>query len=54
MALNAHRKHKIYLAATLRYGLGSEDPEEVSFFNKIKEEMKANKQKGCMGITRED
>ena len=31
--------HKIYLAATMNYGLGSNDPEELAYYNKIKKEM---------------
>ena len=31
--------HKIYLAATMNYGLGSDDPEELAFYNKIRKEM---------------
>ena len=31
--------HKIYLAATMKYGLGSKDPEEFAYYNKIREEM---------------
>ena len=31
--------HRIYLAATMNYGLGSDDPEELAYFNKIKKEM---------------
>ena len=31
--------HRIYLAATMNYGLGSEDPEELAYYNKIREEM---------------
>ena len=54
MPLTAHRKHKIYVAATMGYGLGVDDTEEVAFYKKIKEEMKADKQKGHMGIIRED
>ena len=54
MALTAHRKHKIYLAAILGFGLGSDNPEEVTFYNKIKEEMKENKKYKNMGMTRED
>ena len=54
MALTAHRKHKIYLAAIMEYGLGSDDLEEVAFYNKIKEEMKADEKKGHLGITRVD
>ena len=31
--------HRIYLAATLNYGLGSDDAEELAYYNKIKKEM---------------
>ena len=31
--------HRIYLAATMNYGLGSEDPEELAYYNKIRKEM---------------
>jgi len=54
MSLSSHRKHKIYLAATMGYGLGSDDPEEVAFYNKIREEMKDDKKNGHMGIVRDD
>ena len=39
MALSSYRMHKIYLAATMKYGLGSYDPEELTYYNKIREEM---------------
>ena len=39
MPLPSYRMHRIYLAATMNYGLGSEDPEELSYYNKIKKEM---------------
>ena len=39
MALSSYRKHRIYLAATIKYGLGSKDPEELAFYNKIREDM---------------
>ena len=39
MALSSSRIHKIYLAATMRYGLGSNDPKELAYYNKIREEM---------------
>ena len=35
--------HRIYLAATMNYGLGSDDQEELAYYNKIRkkiEEMK--------------
>ena len=31
--------HRIYLAATMNYGLGSDDPEELAYYNKVKKEM---------------
>ena len=39
MALSSYRMHKIYLAATMKYGLGSNDPEELAYYNKIMGEM---------------
>ena len=36
------------------YGLGSNDPEELAFFHKIKEEMKEGKKNGQVGIGRKD
>ena len=39
MALSSYRIHKIYLAATMRYGLGSNDPEELAYYSKIREDM---------------
>ena len=38
MPLSSYRMHRIYLAATMNYGLGSEDPEELAYYNKIKKE----------------
>ena len=39
MALSSYRMQRIYLAATMNYGLGSDDPEELEYYNKIKKEM---------------
>ena len=39
MALSSYRMHKIYIAATMNYGLGSIDPEELAYYNKIRKEM---------------
>ena len=39
MALSSYRMHKIYIAATMNYGLGSYDPEELAYFNKIRKKM---------------
>ena len=39
MPLSSYRIHRIYLAATMNYGLGSADPEELSYYNKIRNEM---------------
>ena len=39
MPLSSYRMHKIYLAATMNYGLGSDDPEELAYYNKIRKEI---------------
>ena len=39
MPLSSYRMYRIYLAATMKYGLGSNDPEEFAYYNKIREEM---------------
>ena len=44
MPLTPHRKQKIYIAATMGYGLGSDDLEEI----------KEDKKNGHMGVIRED
>ena len=36
MPLSSYRMHRIYIAATMNYGLGSDDPEELSYYNKIR------------------
>ena len=54
VTLSPHRQHKIYIAATMGYGLGSEDPEEIAYYEKIKEEMKKDRELGNMGISRTD
>ena len=39
MSLSSYRMHRIYLAATMNYGLGSDDSEELAYYNKISKEM---------------
>ena len=39
MTLSSYRMHRIYLAATMNYGLGSDDPEELTNYNKIRKKM---------------
>ncbi len=39
MALSSYRMHRIYIAATMNYGLGSDDDEELAYYNKIRKEM---------------
>ena len=39
MELSSYRMHRIYLAASMNYGLGSDDPEELAYYKKIKKEM---------------
>ena len=39
MPLSSYRMQRIYLAATMDYGLGSDDIEELAYYNKIRKEM---------------
>ena len=41
MSLSSYRMHRIYLAAIMNYGLGSNDPEELAYYNKLRREMDA-------------
>ena len=39
MPLSPYRMHRIYIAATMNYGLGSNNPEELAYYNKIRKEI---------------
>jgi len=39
MPLSSYRMHRIYIAATMNYGLDSDDQEELAYYNKIRKEM---------------
>ena len=54
MTISHHKQHKIYIAAVMGLGLGSEDPEEFEYYNKIREEMKKDVKNGYKGIKRTD
>ena len=54
MSLSSHRKHKIYIAATMGYGLGSDDPEELALYEMIKKEIEKETKNKNMGIQRSD
>ena len=54
MSLSSHRQHKIYIAATMGYGLGSEDPEELALYEMIKKEIEKESKNRNMGIQRTD
>ena len=54
MSLSSHRQHKIYIAATMGYGLGSEDPEELALYQMIKKEIEKDSNNRKMGIQRTD
>ena len=41
---------RIYLAATMNYGLGSDDEEELAYYNKIRKEMADRKNPIKKGI----
>ena len=52
MSLSSHRQHKIYIAATMGYGLGSEDTEELALYEMIKKEIEKGSINRNMGIQR--
>ena len=54
MILSYHRKQKIYIAATMGYGLGSEDPEELALYEMIKREIAKKSKDINTGIQRPD
>ena len=39
MPLSPYRMHKIYIAATMNYGLGSDNLEEIAYYNKIRKQI---------------
>ena len=39
MTLSSYRMHRIYLAVSMGYGLGSDDPEELAYYKKLRKEM---------------
>ena len=39
MALSSYRMHRIYIAAVMGYGLGSDDPDELAYYKKLRKEM---------------
>ena len=39
MTLSSYRMHRIYLAVTMGYGLGSDDPDELAYYNRMRKEM---------------
>jgi len=39
MTLSPYRVHRIYIAATMNYGLGSDNLEEIAYYNKIKKQI---------------
>ena len=54
MNLSSHRQHKIYIAATMGYGLGFEDPKELALYQIIKKEIEKGTKNRNMGIRRTD
>ncbi|MDA9714054.1 hypothetical protein N9U37_00315 [Prochlorococcus sp. AH-736-N10] len=39
MSLSSYRMHRIYIAAVMGYGLGSDDPDELAYYKKLRKEM---------------
>ena len=54
MNLSPHRQLKIYIAATMGYGLGSEDPDELAYYDMIKDVIEKDRKNRNMGIKRTD
>tara|TARA_Y100001968_G_scaffold138647_1_gene126759 strand:+ start:45 stop:224 length:180 start_codon:yes stop_codon:yes gene_type:complete len=59
MSLSPHKQHKIYIAARMGFGIGSEDPEELAYYDMVKKERKEEKRKEsekgiCIDIKRTD
>ena len=54
MSLSFQRQHKIYIAAVMEYGLGSEDPEELALYENIKKGIEKDRNNRHMGIQRTD
>ena len=54
MSLSSHRQHKVYLAATMGYGLGSDDPEELAIYEMMKKEIEKDRKDRNLGIQRID
>ena len=55
MVLSTHRQHKIYVAATMGFGLGSEDQEELALFERFKKKkIEKERNNRNMGIQRTD
>ena len=54
MPLSPHRLHKIYLAASMEYGLPLEDPEELAYYNPLRGKIVKDRKNGNMGVKRND
>ena len=52
MSLSSYRMHRIYIAASMNYGLGSDDQEELAYYIKIRKEIDDMKKESIKkGIT---
>ena len=54
VVLNSHRQQKVYLAAVMGYWLGTDDPEEIAYYNKVKGKENKDTKDRIMGIAQED
>ncbi len=54
MTLSPHRQHKIYIAATMGYGLASENLDELVYYEMVKKEIAKDRKDRNMGIERTD
>jgi len=54
ITLTPHKQHKIYIAATMGYGLGSKDLEELAYYKMIQSEIEKDRKNRNLGIKRTD
>ena len=54
MSLSPHKQHKIYIAARMGLGIGSEDPEELAYYDMVKKERKEKEKGISIDIKRTD
>ncbi len=54
MSLSPHKQHKIYIAARMGFGISSEDPEELAYYDMVNKETSDSQKRISLGINRTD